>query len=460
MIERRAAGRRNGGRRKDDLAPAVDRAAPHSLDAERALLGAAILHPQGATEVLRLPASDFFRVAHREIWAAIQRLADNGSAIDFVTIRAELERVGQLEDVGGPAYLAGLVDGVPLIRNAQHYAAIVQEHAGRRALIAAAGEIQARGYEAEVPVREMIDLALRRVGEVERALPRGGFVRVRDLVVPLMSALDEAHSGRHGYVTGLATGFSKLDEMLTGLQPGDLVLLAARPSIGKTALAMNAVEHAGVDLGLPVGVFSLEMSKEQLMTRLAASRARVNLHSMRAGYTSDAEVARIGLALGELDAAPIFIDDTPGLSIEELAIRARLLKADEGARLIVVDYIQLVTSREAFDSRQQELSTISRSLKTLARELRVPVVALSQLSRAVEVRKDRRPQLSDLRESGALEQDADVVLMIWRPDHDADERAEVLVRKQRNGPLGAVSMTFLREFTRFELAASAAEGEE
>jgi len=440
----------------DAAAPA--RTLPHNLEAEKCVLGAILIQNEAFNQAAELIDSrDFFRDAHRRIFDRMVGLSERGLAIDFVTLKDELARAGDLDEVGGPAYVASLVDGVPRSANVEYYARIVKEKSTLRNLIHSANRIATEAYDAEQDADLLLDEAEKAIFEIADDRIRAGFVPLRDLVQSSFATIEKLQEHK-GLVTGVPTGFTDLDEMTSGLQPSDLVIVAARPSMGKTSLVLNIAQHVGLHHGLTVGVFSLEMSKEQLFLRLLTSEARIDAHRFRGGFLNESDYGRLSHALGTLAEAKVFIDDSASIGVLEMRAKARRLAAEHGLHLLVIDYLQLMQGRGRFDNRQQELASISRSLKGLAKELNVPVVALSQLSRAPEARSDRRPQLSDLRESGALEQDADVVLFIYRAEmYDREETApedegvaELIVGKQRNGPTGSVRLTFIKEFTRFE----------
>jgi len=434
---------------------AADRPLPHSLEAERSVLGAILIQNEAfntAAEVI--DADDFFREAHRRIFDKMVALSERGLPIDFVTLREELTRSGDLEEAGGAAYLSALTDGVPRATNVEHYARIVKEKAVLRSLIRSAGRIMAEAYEAEEEAATVLDRAEQSIFAIAEDQIRKGFVSMRDLAHASFEAIEQAHE-RKQLITGVPTGFERIDEMTSGLQRGDLVIIAARPSMGKTSLALNIAQHVGTKAGMTVGFFSLEMSKEQLFLRMLSTEAGIDGHRLRTGYLRSDDWGNLSRALGVLAEAKVYIDDTPSIGVLEMRAKARRLMAEHSLQLVVVDYIQLMQGRGRFENRVQELGSISRALKGLAKDLNVPVVTLSQLSRAPENRPGRRPQLSDLRESGALEQDADVVLMIFREDQ-YDEHAEnqgvaeIIVAKQRNGPTGTVRLAFVKEHTRFE----------
>ena len=442
----------------DLAAPA--RTLPHNLDAEKSVLGAILIHNDAfnsAAEVI--DSRDFFRDAHRRIFDRMIALSERGDAIDFVTLKEELSRAGELDEVGGPAYIASLADGVPRSANVEYYAKIVKEKSTLRSLIHSANKILAEAYEAEEEADLLLDEAERAIFAIAEDRIRAGFVPLRDLVQSSFTAIEKLQQHK-GLVTGVPTGFVDLDEMTSGLQPSDLILVAARPSMGKTSFVLNIAQHVGTSTDMTVGFFSLEMSKEQLFMRMLTSEARIDAHRFRTGHLSEKDYGRLSHALGTLAEARVFIDDSASIGILEMRPKARRLRAEHGLHLLIIDYIQLMQGRGRFESRQTEIASISRSLKGLAKELGVPIVALSQLSRAPETRSDHRPQLSDLRESGALEQDADVVMFIFReeqyrdsdgnPNQEAEGTAEIIIGKQRNGPVGTAKLAFIKEHTRFE----------
>ena len=437
-----------------------DRTLPHSLDAEKSVLGAILIHNEAFNHAAELIDSrDFFRDAHRRIFEKMIVLSERGDAIDLITLKDELARSGELDEVGGPAYIASLADGVPRSANIEHYARIVKEKSTLRNLIYSANKILTTAYEAEQDADLILDEAEKSIFEIAEDRIREGFVPLRDLVQGSFATIEKLQQHK-GLVTGVPTGFADLDEMTSGLQRSDLILIAARPSMGKTSLVLNIAQHVGAQTDMTVGFFSLEMAKEQLFMRLLTSEARIDAHRFRTGHLSEKDYGRLSHALGTLAESRVFIDDTASIGVLEMRAKARRLKAEHGLHLLIVDYIQLMQGRGRFENRQAELASISRSLKGLAKELHVPIVALSQLSRAPETRSDHRPQLSDLRESGALEQDADVVLFIFReeqyrddnsqPNQAAEGIAEIIIGKQRNGPTGVVKLAFIKEHTRFE----------
>jgi len=443
-----------------------ERTLPHNLEAEKSVLGAILIHNDAFNHAAELIDSrDFFRDAHRRIFDKMVALSERNDAIDLVTLSEELRRSGELEEIGGPAYITSLADGVPRTANVEHYARIVKEKATLRSLIHSANRILADAYQAEEDADIILDGAEKAIFEIAEDRIREGFVPLRDLVQSSFATIEKLQQHK-GLVTGVPTGFVDLDEMTSGLQPSDLVLVAARPSMGKTSFVLNIAQHIGTQTDMTVGFFSLEMSKEQLFMRMLTSEARIDAHRFRSGYLNEKDYGRLSHALGTLAEARVFIDDSASIGVLEMRAKARRLQAEHGLHLLIIDYIQLMQGRGRFESRQQELASISRSLKGLAKELKVPIVALSQLSRAPETRSDHRPQLSDLRESGALEQDADLVMFIFREEQyrtddgqvnqEAEGVAEIIVGKQRNGPTGAVKLAFIKEHTRFENLAQGA----
>ena len=437
----------------------AERTVPHNLEAERSVLGAILLHNDAfslATEVI--DSADFFRDAHRRIFDKMVKLGERGEAIDLVTLKEELGRSGEIDEVGGPAYIASLVDGVPRSTNVEHYARIIKEKATLRHLIFSANKIVATAYEGEEDADVILDRAEQAIFAIADDQVRDGFVPLRNLAQASLETIEKLHA-RGELITGVPTGFADLDELTSGLQPADLIIVAARPSMGKTSLVLNIAEHVGTKTDRSVGIFSLEMSKEQLFLRLLTAEARIDAHRLRRGFLGEADWGRLSRAIGTLSEAKIFIDDAPASGVLEMRAKCRRLAAEHGLHLVIVDYIQLMQGRGRFENRTLELASISRALKGLAKELRVPIVVLSQLSRAPEARSGHRPQLSDLRESGALEQDADVVVFIYREDQYAEKGAppsenqgvaELIIGKQRNGPTGVVRLAFIREYTRFE----------
>ena len=449
--------------------PYRDRRAPWSLDAEQAVLAAMLLDADAilrATELL--DDSMFYQEAHRRIFRAMVAITTRGAVVDPLTVADELERRGDLASAGGKEYLAVLMDAVPTASNTEFHARIVREKALLRRLIEVSTGIVGEAFDGRLTAAELLDDAEQKIFQVSQAQGAGGFVRIKELLWPTMERIESLQRGGRA-VTGVASGFKDLDDMTSGFQPSELVIIAARPSMGKTAFVLNVAQHAAISENVPVALFSLEMSKDSLMERIISSEARVDAQKIRKGLLRDDDMPRIARAVGILNSAPIYIDDSSGITLLEMRSRARRLKADVGLGLVVVDYLQLIQGPANAESRQQEISAISRQLKALAKELQVPVLALSQLSRAPEQRTGEskgRPQLSDLRESGAIEQDADLVIGLYRPDYYAekdaqgiardkdgnvlDGRAEILVLKQRNGPTGSFDLMFHRQYTRFD----------
>jgi replicative DNA helicase len=440
--------------------PFRGRQAPYSEDAEQAVLSAMLIDADAvprATEFV--DDSMFFREAHRRVFRAIVSLAERGDVVDPLTLSDELLRHGELDASGGKEYIGFLLDAVPTSANVEFHARIVREKALLRRLIETSTSIVQDAFDGGKGISELLDEAENRIFQVSQQRGRGGFSRIKELLWPTMERIEErGKSGKH--VSGVPSGFSDLDDMTTGFQRSDLIIVAARPSMGKTAMVLNMSQHAAIEHNVPVAIFSLEMSKEALVQRLLTAEGRVDSQRMRKGTLQPEDFARLARAAGILSAAPIWIDDTPGITLLEIRSKARRLKATADIQMLVIDYLQLVQGPGNAESRQQEISLISRSLKGLAKELDIPVVVLSQLSRAPEQRGDRRPQLSDLRESGAIEQDADLVMFIFRQEmydgpvdkdgNSLEGRAEVIVGKQRNGPTGLVNLYFQKSYTRFE----------
>lgn len=434
----------------------LEKNVPQSPDAERSILGAILIENTAinrAQEVLK--DADFYREPHRKIFKVMSNLSEKAAAIDPVTVKEELARTGELEAVGGPAYIASLVDGVPRSSNVEHYVRIVKEKAILRDLIEAGDRIVSTAYEESQDVEEILDRSEQLIFRIAQDQLRAGFVPMRTIADRGLKTVE--HLAKHReLVTGLPTGFPSLNEYTSGLQPSDLIIVAARPAMGKTSLALNIALHVGLREGRRVGIFSLEMSREQLFLRLLTGLARVDAHKLRTGRLTKEDWSRLTLAAGELAEMPVFIDDTAGSSVLEMRAKSRRLKLEHGLDLVIIDYLQLMRSRGRFENRNQEISEMTRSLKELAKELNAPVIAISQLSRAPEQRGgDRRPQLSDLRESGAIEQDADVVMFIYReelykPTEENRGKAQLIIAKQRNGPIGAIDLAFIREYTKFE----------
>ncbi|HKJ03999.1 MAG TPA: replicative DNA helicase [Geopsychrobacteraceae bacterium] len=437
---------------------------PQNLEAEMSVLGGVLLENDAINRALEiLVPDDFYRESHRKIFEALIVLSGKNEPADLVTLTAVLKTRNELEDVGGSSYLATLVDYVPTAANIVYYCRLVKEKSVARKLIHVSTEIATRGYEGG-DMEEILDHAEKSIFEIAENRIRPSFFPVRDILKDTFKTIEKLYD-RKELVTGVPSGYTELDKMTAGMQSGDLVIIAGRPSMGKTAFALNVVEYATthVDNKVPAVVFSLEMSKEQLVQRLLCSVSRVDASRLRTGHLGESDWPKLTMGAGQMSESPIFIDDTPAISVLELRSKARRLKAEHGLGLIVVDYLQLMRGSSS-ENRQQEISEISRSLKALAKELELPVIALSQLNRSLESRTDKRPMMADLRESGAIEQDADVIMFVYRDavyceackkrdgscDKGHDKDAEVIIGKQRNGPIGTVHLTFRGEFTRFE----------
>ncbi len=437
---------------------------PQNLEAEMSVLGGVLLENEALNRALEhLVAEDFYRRGHQLIFAAMIALSERNEPADLVTLTAQLKSQKALDEAGGSGYLATLVDYVPTAANIQYYCKLVKEKSIARRLIHVSTEIATSGYEGG-DMEEILDHAEKSIFEIAENRTRPSYFPVRDILKDTFRNIEQLYE-RKELVTGVPSGYTELDKMTAGLQPGDLIIIAGRPSMGKTAFALNLVEYATAhsEKKVPAVVFSLEMSKEQLVQRLLCSVARVDAGRLRTGNLGESDWPKLTMAAGQLSETQVFIDDTPAISVLELRSKARRLKAEHGLGLIVVDYLQLMRGSST-ENRQQEISEISRSLKALAKELSLPVVALSQLNRSLESRTDKRPMMADLRESGAIEQDADVIMFVYRDavycddcksrektcekGHDKD--AEVIIGKQRNGPIGTVHLTFRGEFTRFE----------
>ena len=409
----------------------------------------------------------FYREGHRRIFRAMIALSERGDVVDPLTLIDELTRRGELDAVGGREYIGFLVDAAPTSANVEYHARIVREKALLRRLIETSTTVVTEAFEGQLTASQLLDEAESRIFQISQAQGGKGFTRVKELLWPAMERIEALQRGGQS-ITGVGSGFDDLDELTSGFQPSDLVIVAARPSMGKTAFTLNIAQHAAIDKGHSVAFFSLEMSKESLVQRMLTSEARVNAQDLRRARLRDDDFPRLARAAGILSQAPIFIDDQPGITLLEMRSKARRLAAEGGLDLVVVDYLQLISGPPGSENRQQEISQISRGLKALAKELNVPVVALSQLSRAPEQRTgdQKRPQMSDLRESGAIEQDADLVMALYRPEvyaergpdgvardkdgNPVDGQAEVIILKQRNGPIGTVNLFFQKQYTRFE----------
>ncbi len=440
----------------------IEKIPPQSIEAEMAVLGSMLLdHDAIAQAIEMMDANSFYKDSHKKIFSVIVKLFDENKGVDLVTIIEELKKTNSLDEIGGPAYITNLASGVPTSANFVHYAKIVKEKMLLRNLINAATTIVSECYDTAQDVDNLLDKSEQLIFDVSSRKVESRFTPLREVIKDSIETIDNLYQRKEN-ITGIATGYRELDLRTAGLQISDLIVIAGRPSMGKSALASCIAEHAAVVEKMPVAFFSLEMSKEQLVQRTLCSHARVDAHKVRTGFLSQADWPRLVSAAGKLSEAPIYIDDSPGISVLELRTKARRLKSQFDIKLIILDYLQLMQGPAKADNRQQEISEISRSLKSLARELNVPLIAISQLSRAVEQRSDHRPQLSDLRESGAIEQDADLVLLLLReeyynPTEENKGVAEVIIAKQRNGPVGTMKLAFIGEYMRFENLAKAEE---
>jgi replicative DNA helicase len=432
----------------------LERSLPSNVEAERSVLGAILLDNRLCNQAMEtLRRDDFYLEAHRRLFDKMISLSEQGRPIDNVTLGEELKRAGEYEQVGGVSYIAGLIDSIPRLENIEHYAKIVKGKSTLRKLIATSNQIIATCFEQEDDPENIIDQAEKAIFNIAEDRMREGFQDVASIAHRRLEEI-ESMAGRAEMITGIPTGFTDLDKMTAGLQRSDLIIVAARPSMGKTSFAMNVAQYAA-RTGFTVGVFSLEMSSQQLVSRLLCSESHIDAHRFRTGYLNREEWARLAEGLHRLSESRIYIDDSPGITVLEMRAKARRLKQEHGLDMLLVDYLQLIQGRGRNENRTNEVSQISRELKMVAKELNVPVIALSQLSRAPETRTDHRPQLSDLRESGSIEQDADVVAFIYREEmygqtEENQGVAELIIGKQRNGPTGIVKLAFLKEFTRFE----------
>ncbi|MEN2994428.1 MAG: replicative DNA helicase [Thermodesulfovibrio sp.] len=434
----------------------IDRLPPQSLEAEQAVLGAIILEGESITKAIEiLSPEDFYSERHRKIYQAMLELFDKNEPIDIITLTEHLRDKGELEEAGGVGYLSSLATVVPTAANIRYHAKLVREKALLRALVRACTEVITKVYEEPEDAEEMIDYAERLIFEISEKRTNTSFYQMKDVIKQTFKIIENMYE-RKSVITGISSGFKDLDELTAGFQPGDLIIIGGRPGMGKTAFSLNIAQHVGIELGEPVAFFSLEMSKEQVAMRLLSSLAMVKFSALRKGFISKKDWERITDAAVKLSEAPIYIDDSSQMSVLEIRAKARRLKMEKGRLgLIIIDYLQLMKSRGNYDIREQEIADISRSLKAMAKELKVPVIALSQLNRSVEKTSDRRPTLANLRESGAIEQDADVIIFLYRDEvynkkNPANKgKAEVIVAKQRNGPTDVVYLTFLNDYTRF-----------
>lgn len=447
-----------------DIDPSLLKLPPQNLEAEQSILGGVLLNNQSLNQVLEiLVVDDFYSEAHRKIFTAVLDLSEKNEPIDLITLSDALKDRKRLDQVGGIAYLSSLVENVPSAANIAYYSKIVKQKSILRKLIGTATEILDKSYGIGSDIDSVLDEAEHAIFEIAQNKIKPAFSPIKDVIKETFKNIEKLYAKKE-LITGVASGFEKLDEMTAGLQRSDLIVIAGRPSMGKTAFALNIAQHAAIQERIPVAVFSLEMSKEQLAMRMLSSEARVDSQRLRKGFLGETDWPKLTTAAGSLSDALIFIDDTPAITALEMKAKARRLKAEHGLGLIILDYLQLMKGSDSTrDSREQEISEISRSLKALAKELGIPVIALSQLNRKVEDRTNRRPQMADLRESGAIEQDADVIIFLYRDEvynksEDNPEKglAEVIVGKQRNGPVGTVKVAFLERYTRFENLASGA----
>jgi replicative DNA helicase len=433
----------------------ADRLPPQNIEAEQAVLGAIFLEPSAltvASEIL-IP-EDFYRASHQKIFNAMLKLNDEGKVVDLVTVTEELAAAKLIEDTGGVSYLSELASSVPTAANIEYYARIVEEKSLLRRLIRTATEIASDGYSREDEVEALLSEAEKNILAVAQRKNAGSFHNIKDVLVRTYDNIEEMHN-RVGDITGISTGFAELDRMTAGFQRNDLIIVGARPSVGKTAFALNIAANVATKTNENVAIFSLEMGAEQLVMRMLCSEGNIDAQRLRTGSLTDDDWGKLTMAMGSLSNSVIFIDDTPGVRISDIRSKCRRLKQEHGLGMILIDYLQLILgSGRSGENRQQEVSEISRSLKQLARELQIPVIALSQLSRGVEQRQDKRPMMSDIRESGSIEQDADIVAFLYRDDYYDKESEnkniiEIIIAKQRNGPTGTVSLAFVKEYNKF-----------
>lgn len=441
----------------DDLDVSSHKLPPQNTEAEQSVLGGVLIENDAINKVMEiLTADDFYREAHRRIFDGLINLSERDEPADLITLTNELRKINQLDSVGGASYLTSLIDSVPTAANIEYYAKIVKEKSVLRQLIQTSTEIVTQCYEDRGDVEAFLDEAERAIFQISENRVRPSFYSIREIVKQSFKTLERLYEKKE-LVTGVPSGFKDLDQRTAGFQPSDLIIVAGRPSMGKTAFCLNVAQYAAIEKRIPVAIFSLEMSKEQLVIRMLCSEAHVEGTKLRTGFLGESDWPRLTLAAGNLSDAPIFIDDTAALSVLELRAKARRLNAEHGLGMIILDYLQLMRGRTRVESRQQEISEISRSLKALSKELNIPVIAVSQLSRKTEERTGMRPQLSDLRESGAIEQDADLILFLYRDevynrseDNPNRGKAELIIGKQRNGPIGKVELAFLDKFTTFK----------
>ena len=430
---------------------------PQNLEAEQSVLGGVLIENEAVNKVMEiLHGEDFYRDAHRKIFNALITLSERDEPADLITLTNELRKANQLDSVGGASYVASLIDSVPTAANIEYYAKIVREKAILRKLIETSTDIITQSYEDRGDVESFLDEAERAIFEISERRVKPSFYSIRDIVKESFKTIERLFEKKE-FVTGVPSGFKELDRLTAGFHASDLIIVAGRPSMGKTALCLNLAQYAAIEKRVPVAIFSLEMSKEQLVIRMLCSEAQVEGTRLRTGFLMESDWPKLTLAAGNVSDAPIFIDDTAAMSVLELRAKARRLKGEHGLGMVIIDYLQLMKGRTRVESRQQEISEISRSLKALAKELTIPVIAVSQLSRKTEERTGNRPQLSDLRESGAIEQDADLILFLYRDEiyNRSEENpnkgvAEVIIGKQRNGPIGLIKLAFFDKFTTFK----------
>ena len=440
---------------KADLDATSFKLPPQNIEAEQSILGGILIENDALNTVVEfLEAGDFYREAHQKIFLSMIALSEKSEPLDLITLTNELKKTKELESIGGASYLASLVESVPTAANIAYYAKIVKDKSTLRKLISTATEIVTQSYHEGKDLEDFLDDAEQAIFRISEHRVKPAFYPIKEIVKESFKVIERLYEKKE-LITGVPSGFKDLDRKTAGFQNADLIIVAGRPSMGKTALCLNIAQHVAINAKIPTAVFSLEMSKEQLAIRMLCSEARVDSARLRSGFLSESDWPKLTMAAGALSDAPIFIDDTPAISVLELRAKARRLKADRGLGLVIIDYLQLMRGRSGVERREQEISEISRSLKALAKELDIPVLAISQLSRKAEDRPGRRPQLSDLRESGAIEQDADVIIFIYRdvvynPDSDQKGTAEVIIGKQRNGPTGKVDLSFISEVTTFK----------
>lgn len=432
----------------------MDRVPPQNIEAEQAVLGAILLDSDAlVTAMERVSSDDFYRGSHQRIFEAMIELAQEDEPVDLITLTARLQNKQELEEAGGVTYLSELANAVPTAANVDYYAQIVEEKSMLRRLIRTATQIVSNGYASSEDVGLMLNDAEQRILEISQRCSSSGFVSIRDVLMEVFERVEFLYSHKGG-TTGIPSGFHDLDKMTSGFQRSDLIIVAARPSVGKTAFALNIAQNVGVRAKETVAIFSLEMGAAQLVQRMVCAESNVDAQRMRTGFLESDDWEKLTMAIGALSEANIYIDDSPGITVADIRAKCRRLKQEKGLGMILIDYLQLISGRGKGDNRQQEVSEISRTLKQIARELDVPVIALSQLSRGVEQRQDKRPMMSDLRESGSIEQDADIVAFLYRDDYYDKETEkkniiEIIIAKQRNGPVGTVELAFLKNYNKF-----------